>query len=172
MRTPRHGLDSEAPLTSALRVPRRSVRLRAALAGGIVVGTVVVGMSASPAAVGSFDGSAQAAGARMVLFADKGPATKTPIDGGGPVAIAGLDSLGSSSALASNPYPGDVFLAGPGLAAGAFGAPSLPGYPFIARAEYPVTPTQSTSTAFGDFNASAAPDAAKATATTGGGSGA
>ncbi len=179
MRTPREGVESTAPQASGPResgqgrnrFSGRSVRLKALVAGGLVVGTAVVGMTPAPAAVGSFDGSAQAAGARMIWFADKGPATKTPIDGGGPVAMAGLDSLGSSSALASNPYPGDVFLAGPGLAAGAFGAPSLPGYPFIARADYPVTPQQSASTPFGDFNATAAPDAAAATATTGGGSG-
>lgn len=170
MSTPRRAAAGGEPLTAHHRVPARARRLRALVAGGVVAGTILLGAGSAPAAVGSFDGSASAAGARMIFFADKAPATKTPIDGGGPVAQAVLDSLGTSTALASNPYPGDVFLAGPGLAAGAFGAPSLPGYPFMARAEHPVTPKQTASTPFGDFAASAEESAAKATATTGGGS--
>jgi len=147
-------------------------RLQAAGALIVVAGGVLGFSEPAPAAVSSFEGSAAAAGVRVLLFADKGIATKTPIDGGGPVAQAFLDSLGTSGALASNPFPGDLVLSGPGLLAGAFGIPSLPAsYPFVARADYPVSPEQSASTPFGELKASAQPQAAKASSAGGGGSG-
>jgi hypothetical protein len=89
---------------------------------------------------GVFNASATASGARLSLISPGAPASDTPIDGGGPIAEARLDSLGVQQAFASLPYPGDTFLGNasylPGLVPG---APAPPAYPFyvVANAERP-----------------------------------
>jgi hypothetical protein len=57
-------------------------------------------------------------------------------DGGSSVAQAEIDSLGATSAFASNVYPGATILGLPGLLAGyGFPSESVPTYPLIARSD-------------------------------------
>ena len=79
--------------------------------------------SAEPAS--GFGASSSAFGARVTVTMSKAPLVPNIVDGGGPLAQTTLDSLGTSIALASFPYPGDVVLNLPGLAAGL--GPQLPG---------------------------------------------
>jgi hypothetical protein len=90
----------------------------------------------------SFSASATADGGRMALFIPGASIADQIIDGGGPVAQADLDSLGSSGAFAATPYPGELGVIGPGIVASLVGAPQPPGYPFIAASRYPATPEQ------------------------------
>src|SRR5437667_113899 len=61
-------------------------------------------------------------------------------DGGGPVAQANVDTTGKATGFGSLPYPGENAVTAPGLLTFATGVP-VPGYPFYARADYPVTPS-------------------------------
>jgi hypothetical protein len=63
------------------------------------------------------------------------------IDGGGPVAQATVDSTGRAISFASLPYPGENAVTATGLASFATGLP-VPNYPFYARADHPVQPSQ------------------------------
>ena len=110
------------------------------------------------AAARGFGARAAAAGFRVQLGATNFPLTSTPVDAGGPLAQASLDSLGNSLAFASFPYPGDVVVAFPGLAAG-FGAPGVPPYPFSVASSYPDSPEQKVAYPFGDLSASSTQDA-------------
>src|SRR5207302_8924466 len=70
-----------------------------------------------------------------------------PIDGGIPSAQATIDSLGTSSGYAAEPYPGEVVLTAPGTGAIALSqicgplhpspCPAVPDYPLIAQSTYP-----------------------------------
>jgi hypothetical protein len=80
---------------------------------------------------------------RVTMTVANAPATNTPFDAGGPVAQAVLDSLGTRDAFASSPYPGELVVLGPGLAAGFWGQtpfagvtppPSIPPYPWFVSA--------------------------------------
>lgn len=62
------------------------------------------------------------------------------IDFGAPVAQASIDSLGRSSAFASDPYPGETFVAGPGTLSGVTGLPNPGNYPFYVATSYPAKP--------------------------------
>jgi hypothetical protein len=92
------------------------------LLGALVVATP--GSSAAEAAAG-FGASSSAFGARVTMTISKAPLVPNIVDAGGPLAQTALDSLGTSVALASFPYPGDVVLNLPGLAAGL--GPQVPG---------------------------------------------
>ena len=61
-------------------------------------------------------------------------------DFGAPVAQSSIDSLGRSTAFASDPYPGETFIAGPGTVAGVTGLPNPGNYPFYVATSYPATP--------------------------------
>ena len=124
--------------------PRR-IRGRAGATGFIVLLLAQVWLPGRASAVGlkAFSGSATAEGVRLSLSATNAPVTNTPVDGTAPIAEAALDSLGSSQAFASSPYPGYYAVAGPGLIrALSQGRLDLPGYPLYARSEYPATPQQ------------------------------
>jgi hypothetical protein len=66
-------------------------------------------------------------------------------DPGASVAQAQLDSIGTSTAFAANPFPGTLALAAPGTLAGAAGTPSLPDYPALANSSYPASPEDTVS---------------------------
>jgi hypothetical protein len=72
-----------------------------------------------------YGASSSAFGARLSVTISKAPLVPNIVDGGGPLAQATLDSLGTRIALASYPYPGDVVLNLPGLVAGL--GPQVPG---------------------------------------------
>ena len=118
------------------------------------------------AAARGFGARASAAGFRVQAGATYFPLTPTPVDAGGPVAQASLDSLGNSLAFASFPYPGDVVVALPGLAAG-FGVPGLPPYPFSVASSYPDAGEQKAAFPFGDLSASSRRDTSTGEATAG-----
>jgi hypothetical protein len=89
----------------------------------------------------AFRASAEAAAVRMTMTVANGPGTNDPIDVPGPISHAAVNSLGSSSAFASFPYPGDAGVSVPGLLPAVVpGAPSVPAYPFYTKSEYPITP--------------------------------
>jgi hypothetical protein len=113
--------------------------------------TVLVGGGAVLAAGGpagadgsgglAFRASAEAAAVRMTMTVANGPGTNDPIDVPGPISHAAVNSLGSSSAFASFPYPGDAGVTVPGLLPAVVpGAPSVPPYPIYAKSEYPIVP--------------------------------
>jgi hypothetical protein len=136
-----------------------------ALAAAVSVG-LVHGRSA--AAETNFAATASAAGVRFTVTAQNAPLTSTPIDVGGPVAQAQLDSLGTSAAFASFPYPGDVVVSLPGTAAGfTKGAANLPQYPFYVGSSYPLAPKASTARGPYSLEASSQPDGSTANADAG-----
>jgi hypothetical protein len=107
-----------------------------------LLGLVAASVATSPAGADgytSFEARALAQGVRISFGAPNFVAVDTFIDGGGPVSQAVLDGLGNSQAFASAPYPGDLFLTGPGLVAGLTGLPSPPAYPFYVGSSYPTT---------------------------------
>jgi hypothetical protein len=118
--------------------------LAALLASASLLG---VALPAAPAGAGedggrlAFRGTAEAAAVRLTMTVANGPGTNDPIDVPGPIAHAGVNSLGSSAAFASFPYPGDTAISIPGLIPAVVpGAPSLPAYPFYAHSEFPLVP--------------------------------
>jgi len=126
------------------RVVIRTVRWLALVAAAILLGLSVTAVGGGPAgADGSFRGVAAASGLRVTMKVANAPATDTPFDAGGPVAQAVLDSLGTRDAYAASPYPGELVVLGPGLAAGFWGQtpfagyappPSIPPYPWFVSA--------------------------------------
>jgi hypothetical protein len=99
----------------------------------------------SPAGAESlrYQASAAADGARLSVTIPGATVVDQVIDGGGPTAQAAVSSLGGSSALAAQPYPGELAIIGPGLGASLIGAPQPPAYPFVAASRYPSAPEQS-----------------------------
>ncbi|MGH7750554.1 MAG: hypothetical protein ACREQ5_38140, partial [Candidatus Dormibacteria bacterium] len=142
----------------------------ALLAGSLIVTMTPVHASAD---VG-FAATGSAFGARMIMRVPEAPLTPTPVDVGGPVAQALLDSVGNMRGLASMPYPGDLVLTGPGLAAGFIATtplagplsslpalPGLPAYPFYVQTDTQ-KPKASASLPFADMQSSSSADAVSA----------
>ena len=90
-----------------------------------------------------YQAGAAADGARLSVTVPGATVVDQIIDGGGPTAQAAIDSLGGSSALAAQPYPGEQAIIGPGRGASLIGAPQPPAYPFVAASRHPSTPEQS-----------------------------
>jgi hypothetical protein len=124
----------------------------------------------------SFAATSSAFGMRAVVTVPTAPVTPTPVDVGGPLAQAALDTIGNHRGLAAFPYPGDLVLTGPGLLAGLLAStplpslPGLPSYPF-----YVVADSQNAKAGndlpFADLEATAAADAVSASVRTPGTSG-
>jgi hypothetical protein len=89
-----------------------------------------------------YQAGAAADGARLSVAIPGATVVDQIIDGGGPTAQAELNSLGGSSALAAQPYPGELAIIGPGLGASLIGAPQPPAYPFVAASRHPSAPEQ------------------------------
>jgi hypothetical protein len=153
-------------MTATDRCLRRRLGLVVAL-----VGTVVLLCGPRPRQAGaatSFSAIAAAAGVRFTITAQNAPLTSTPVDVGGPVAQATLDSLGTSQAFASFPYPGDVVVNLAGTVAGLTGGKvHLPDYPFYVSSAYPLHPAASVSHGPYSLATSSQPDAAGASADAG-----
>lgn len=112
---------------------------------GVVVGLpLVIGLAPSPAPAevsSSYAAIAASDAMRITLQAAKSPITDVPFDAGTAVAQSEIDSVGTSRALASSPFPGTTVLGGPGLVAGfTNGQVSLPAYPYAAQADHPTVP--------------------------------
>lgn len=102
------------------------VRRRSIVGGVLALGVgvaLVAGGLATPRASGqagsvNFSATGDAFGSRMELTVSQAPLFPNLVDVGGPTAQVALDSLGSSRALAAHPWPGEVIVLLPGLAAG------------------------------------------------------
>ena len=123
---------------------RRVHRLGGVLLGGALAATAAGGLlaAAGPSAAGADDGgafSAIASGSSFrVLFGSPGRfAVDYYVDAGSPVSQAVVNGLGSSSAFASAPYPGETMVAGSGTFAGVTGLPNPGNYPFYVATSYP-----------------------------------
>jgi|GEM_PF-6777128 len=141
--------------------------------GTVAASVLLLGSGSAPAgAEGSFRALAAADGARMTVIAVNSPGTNVPIDGGGPVAQASLDSLGTNQSFASLPYPGDAAISGPGLVAGVSnGQVTPPNYPLYVSADYPIVPEQKVEQPGYALEAKAAERETAASARSGGSSG-
>ena len=122
-----------------------SIRFRRAwrIAGVVGVASLTVPMSPAGAESLRYQAGAAADGARLSVTIPGATVVDQVIDGGGPTAEAAVSSLGGSSALAAQPYPGELAIIGPGLGASLIGAPQPPAYPFVAASRYPSAPEQS-----------------------------
>ena len=122
-----------------------SIRFRRAwrIAGVVGVASLTVPMSPAGAESLRYQASAAADGTRLSVTIPGATVVDQVIDGGGPTAQAAVSSLGGSSALAAQPYPGELAIIGPGLGASLIGAPQPPAYPFVAASRYPSAPEQS-----------------------------
>jgi hypothetical protein len=98
------------------------------------------GAAPSDYGTGTYKGQASADGIRATLSLKDYLIIEDFIDGGGPTAQAGLDSLGESTAFSSLPYPGATGVALPGLISTLSGK-SVPTYPFYVTSQSPSTPT-------------------------------
>ncbi|HEV8622838.1 MAG TPA: hypothetical protein VG034_00155 [Acidimicrobiia bacterium] len=117
------------------------------LVGVAAVVAVTVAAPAPSGALGDaagFAASASAQGMRVTFTVPGFAAVEDVIDGGGPVAQAGMDGQGATSS-ADLPYPGDVVLAGPGLFNAVTGMNAPGAYPFHVAASHPTAPEQSLS---------------------------
>ena len=95
----------------------------------------------------------------------------TPALSASSVTAEGFVESTRRSAVALLPDPGGTVVSAPGLAAGLVGIPNIPGYPLIARAEDPFTPSVDASPLLGSgvgvLQAEASADRAAATARVG-----
>jgi hypothetical protein len=138
--------------------------------GGFAVVLAIGAWGAPSGADTVFSGRAAAAAVRLTMAAANAPGSATPVDAGGPVAQALLDSLGTSQGFAASPFPGDLLLAGPGIynALRPGPAPEARGYPFAVRSDYPTVTSAGRSDNLTELDASSSPDEARAAAVTGG----
>ena len=146
----------------------RSGRRRRPLAGaGLLLLTVsVTGFVSGPkagadSAARSLVGVASASGMRATYTVPDYVVVSEFFDGGGPVAQANVDTTGKATGFGSLPYPGENAVTAPGLLTFATGVP-VPGYPFYARADYPVTPSSEVKDPSGAYALRAAADQGKA----------
>jgi hypothetical protein len=112
------------------------------IAGVVGVASLTVPMSPAAAESLRYQAGAAADGARLSVTIPGATVVDQIIDGGGPTAQAAVSSLGGSSALAAQPYPGELAIIGPGLGASLIGAPQPPAYPFVAASRHPSAPEQ------------------------------
>jgi hypothetical protein len=123
----------------------------------------------SAQAAGAFEGAASADGVRIGLIVPGAPVADQLVDLGGPSTQARLESLGTSRAFASFPYPGDLTVGLPGLVAGfTGGSVPLPTYPLYVAADHPSTPNATLEAPPGyRISADAGAESATSTATAG-----
>jgi len=108
------------------------------VASALVTGHRAGGLAAGSggAAVGAFAGTASADGVHVNLSIPDYLIVQNFVDAPGPTAQAALDSLNTSKALASFPYPGDTEVSLTGLV-GILTGLSLPSYPLLASTSNP-----------------------------------
>jgi len=136
---------------AAIMTPSTSVAMAAA-------GTEAGAGASEPRSVVA---SARAQGMRATYTVPDYVVVSEFFDGGGPVAQANVDTTGKAAGFGSLPYPGENAVTAPGLLTFATGVP-VPGYPFYARADYPVTPTSEVKDPSGTYDLKATADQGKA----------
>lgn len=150
---------------------RRALGVAAAVAA-IVVGAagsaaVAVGWLSRPAgAAGVYSADAEADGLRVGVAVNNFLVFSQLVDVGIPTASATLDSLGTSQAYASDPYPGSTVLSAGGLVASG-GGPTPPPYPLYAASSYPQTPNASVGAGIVSLDAASSPSSSKASGDSG-----
>lgn len=92
--------------------------------------------SASAEPVSTFSGLASAAGIEVTIANGSIPLFQPQVEASGPTSQAKLDSLGSSVAFSSFPYPGETGATVTGVLSGVFGVP-LPAYPLYVTTASP-----------------------------------
>ena len=158
-------------MTAAQRAPRphgRALRRGAALAAATVAavgfGAGLGAGSASASGFGaSFSALAAADGVRVTFTVPNGGLTDEVADGGGPSVEARIDSLGTSKAFASFPYPGDTVAHLPGLVRTLSGGVPAPDLPFFVQSDHPIVAKQEAGT--GPYVLRAQSDGTRSTAT-------
>jgi hypothetical protein len=143
--------------------------LTATTAGGVLA--VVWPQQAGADDSGAFSAVASASSFRMLFGSPGRFAVDYYVDGGSPVAQAVVNGLGTSTAFASAPYPGETFIAGPGLVAGVTGLPNPGNYPFYVGTSYPSQSDNKASNPGYDLLAHSEDSSSTATASHGGASG-
>src|SRR5882724_8842254 len=143
--------------------------LTTAAVGGLVgiTGTGTAGADDS----GAFSAVASASSFR-VLFGSPGRfAVDYYVDGGAPVAQAVVNGLGTSTAFASAPYPGETVVAGSGTFAGVTGLPNPGNYPFYVGTSFPSKTDNNAGVVGYDLKAHSEESSSTATASSGGSAG-
>jgi hypothetical protein len=140
----------------------------ATVAGTLITGTVT-GLAPGAGAALGYTASAAATGVRISETVPGSPGAETLIDGGSPVSQALLAAGGTSTAFASDPYPGPVAAAFPGQLRGlAPQLPAVPDYPYYVSASYPTNPTpDAVASPGGVLTATAGPSEVRARAASG-----
>jgi len=143
--------------------------LTTAAVGGLVgiTGTGTAGADDS----GAFSAIASASSFRTLFGSPGRFAVDYYVDGGAPVAQAVVNGLGTSTAFASAPYPGETVVAGPGTFAGVTGLPNPGNYPFYVGSSYPSKPDNSAGVVGYDLKVHSEETSSTASAASGGASG-
>jgi hypothetical protein len=141
-------------------------RLRRVIRSGLgvlIVGSVIGVVPASADTLSGFVGNARAAGMRMSYDIPGFLVVEKLIDGGGPVAEATVDALGSGG-FASLPFPGENGIAFGSLLAAGTGRDAPASYPFYVSARNPGSPSSELSDPSGFYRLAAKADSGTATA--------
>jgi hypothetical protein len=148
----------------------RSTRRVSAVVAVTVLVLAVAGTIAAHAQsqVTSFQATASAEGVRVGVAAPNFVVVDQLVDVGVPVAQSTVDGLGNSKAFASNPYPGELVISGPGTVAGVTGLPNPGNYPLYAATSYPTTREAHFSQPNYDLSAKSAEQSSDAVASAGG----
>jgi hypothetical protein len=139
----------------------------------VAVTVLLLGVAGTIAAHGeseatSFQATASAEGVRIGVAAPNFVVVDQLVDVGVPVAQSTVDGLGNSKAFASNPYPGELAISGPGTIAGLTGLPNPGNYPLYAATSYPTTTEAHFSQPNYDLSAKSAEQSSDAVASAGG----
>jgi hypothetical protein len=118
----------------------RAVVLAATAGLAMVLPATVASADESTTGSDTFDALATAEAFRYQFGSPGFLVVERYVDFGAPVAQASIDSLGRSAAFASDPYPGETFIAGPGTLSGVTGLPNPGNYPFYVSTSYPAKP--------------------------------
>jgi hypothetical protein len=148
-------------MQSTRRAPVIFIEIALALA---VVGAV----PAHGSTVTSFEATAAAEGVRVGVAAPSFVVVDQLVDVGVPVAQSTVDGLGNSKAFASNPYPGELVISGPGLIAGVTPLPNPGNYPLYAATSYPTSREAKVSQPNYELSAKSAEQSSDAVASAGG----
>ena len=115
-------------------------RIPAVGAAAALVALLTTGSAGAAEFAGSYFASANADGVRLTFIAPAASLSDTAADVAGPSAQAAMDSIGTSRAFASFPYPGETAVTSTGLVRTLSGAP-VPDYPLYANSDHPLVPS-------------------------------
>ncbi len=135
-----------------IRVRKNGPVRSSAVLGALTLTTLALsaGFGSGPASAAGFGSSfaalAAADGVRVTVIVPNGGLADEIVDAGGPSVQARMDSLGTSKAFASFPYPGDTVANLPGLVRTLSGGVPVPDLPFFVQSDHPIVPKQEAGT--------------------------